>query len=227
FDSIRKVFAALPAARAAGLTAKHFSFNLPDGRCPTCAGDGELRMQLQFLPDAVVGCEDCQGRRYQQRVLEIRRDGRSIADVLELSVDEARSVFDSVAGIRRVLDTLSEIGLGYLQLGQPAPSLSGGEAQRLKLAAELHQPAGTDTLYLLDAPTTGLHLADVAQLSATLDRLVAAGNSVVVIEHDPDLIASSDWVIDLGPGGWWRPGHPRRSGPARTRLPAGSCPDPR
>ena len=201
FDSIRKVFAALPAAKAAGLSAKHFSFNLPDGRCPTCAGDGEVRMAMQFLPDAVVGCEDCQGRRYQQRVLEVRRDGLSIADVLDLSVDEASTVFDAVPAISRVLATLSEIGLGYLRLGQPAPSLSGGEAQRLKLASELYQSSGPATLYLLDEPTTGLHMADVAQLSATLDRLVSGGHSVVVIEHDPDLIISSDWVIDLGPGG--------------------------
>jgi len=201
FDAIRKVFAALPAAKAAGLNAKHFSFNLPDGRCPTCAGDGELRMSMQFLADAVVRCEDCQGRRYQQRVLDIRRDGLSIADVLELSVDEARQAFGTVTAIVRVLDGLSEIGLGYLGLGQPAPSLSGGEAQRLKLAGELSVASGAATLYLLDEPTTGLHMADVARLTATLDRLVAGGHSVLVVEHDPDLIAGSDWVIDLGPGG--------------------------
>lgn len=201
FDGIRKVFAGLPAAKAAKLSAKHFSFNLPEGRCPTCAGDGELRMQMQFLPDAVIGCEDCQGRRYQQRVLDVQREGRSIADVLDLSVDEARTEFARVPGIRRVLDTMSEIGLGYLRLGQPAPSLSGGEAQRLKLATELHQAAAGPTLYVLDEPTTGLHPADVARLAATLDRLVDGGHSVLVVEHDPDLIASSDWVIDLGPGG--------------------------
>ncbi len=201
FDAIRKAFAALPAAKAAKLSAKHFSFNLPDGRCPTCAGDGEIRMSMQFLADAVVRCEDCQGRRYQQRVLDVRRDGLSIADVLDLSVDEAGQAFGTVPAIVRVLGTLSEIGLGYLRLGQPAPSLSGGEAQRLKLASELHQAAGPATLYVLDEPTTGLHMADVARLAGTLDRLVADGHSVLVIEHDPDLIASSDWVIDLGPGG--------------------------
>jgi len=221
FDGIRKVFAALPAARSAGLTAKHFSFNLPDGRCPTCAGEGEIRMQLQFLPDAVLGCEDCQGRRYQQRVLDVRRDGLSIADVLDLSVAEARSAFDKVPAIRRVLNTLAEIGLGYLRLGQPAPSLSGGEAQRLKLASELYQAPAPGTLYLLDEPTTGLHMADVAQLAVTLDRLVSDGHSVVVIEHDPELIASSDWVIDLGPGGGRHGGTVVAAGPPEAIR---SCP---
>jgi excinuclease ABC subunit A len=222
FDAIRKLFAALPAARSARLSAKHFSFNLPDGRCPECSGEGVLRIEMQFLPDAVVPCAECEGRRYTDRVLAVRRNDRSIADVLDLSVDQAREEFASVSAVARPLATLSEIGLGYLRLGQPAPSLSGGEAQRLKLANELQQPPTGGSLYLLDEPTTGLHMADVDRLTATLDQLVDRGHSVVVVEHDPDLVASSDWVIDLGPGGGRDGGRVVVAGPpervARTRA---------
>lgn len=201
FDEIRKLFAALPAAKAAGLTAKHFSFNLPEGRCGTCAGDGVLRLEMQFLPDAITPCEECGGRRYRAGVLTVARDGLTIADVLDLSVDEARVAFARSRPLTRAFDALAGVGLGYLTLGQAAPSLSGGEAQRLKLATELQQPAGASTLYLLDEPTTGLHMADVDDLMATLDGLVDHGHGVVLVEHDVDVIATSDHVIDMGPGG--------------------------
>jgi excinuclease ABC subunit A len=201
FDEIRKLFAAQPQARTLGLSAGAFSFNVPGGRCEACQGDGFQKLEMYFFEDIYVTCEACEGRRYGPEVLRVAHRGRNISQVLQLTVDDALGLFATHPGIERRLRALQEVGLGYLRLGQPATTLSGGEAQRLKIAAELGARLATDFLYLLDEPTTGLHLDDVRKLLAVLQRLVEAGNTVVVVEHHLDVIKSADWVVDLGPEG--------------------------
>ncbi|GIX00896.1 MAG: UvrABC system protein A [Pirellulaceae bacterium] len=199
YDLIRQLFASLPESRTLGLTARHFSFNVPGGRCEQCEGHGQRRIEMHFLPDIWVECDSCHGRRFTEEVLSITYHGYSIHDVLEMPISQAIEVFDNIAKIRRILQTLIDVGLDYVALGQSAPTLSGGEAQRVKLAAELSRPDTGRTLYLLDEPTTGLHFQDVAKLLDVLHRLVDLGNTVVVIEHNLDVIKSADWVIDMGP----------------------------
>ncbi|MEI7605271.1 MAG: excinuclease ABC subunit UvrA [Chloroflexota bacterium] len=206
FTPIRELFAATQEARLRGYSAGRFSFNVKGGRCETCSGDGILQIEMQFLPDVYVPCETCQGKRYNREALEVTWKGMTIADVLELQVEDALERFAAVPAIRNRLQTLSEVGLGYLRLGQPATTLSGGEAQRIKLATELARRSTGRTMYILDEPTTGLHFADVERLLHVLHRLVDAGNSVVVIEHNLDVIKTADWVIDLGPEGGSRGG---------------------
>lgn len=200
FDAVRKVYAATPKARRRGWTAGRFSFNVAEGRCPTCQGEGFVSVELLFLPGTYGQCPTCHGARYNEATLEVRYRDRTIADVLAMTVDEASVFFADVAGAARSLTTLTEVGLGYLRLGQPATELSGGEAQRIKLATELQRPRRGHTLYVLDEPTTGLHPADVDLLDRQLHSLVDAGNTVVVAEHDMRLVAGTDWVVDLGPG---------------------------
>jgi excinuclease ABC subunit A len=201
FDVIRSLFARVPDARTRGYSAGRFSFNLKGGRCEECSGDGLKQIEMQFLPDVYVVCETCQGRRYNQETLNIRYRGRSIADVLDMTVAEACDLFEAVPRLKRQLGTLCEVGLGYVRLGQPATTLSGGEAQRVKLAAELARHPGNHTLYILDEPTTGLHLADVENLLHVLQRLRDQGNTVLVVEHNLDVIKVADHLIDLGPEG--------------------------
>ncbi|MGH7704480.1 MAG: excinuclease ABC subunit UvrA, partial [Candidatus Dormibacteria bacterium] len=201
FTPIRELFAQLPAARARGYKPGRFSFNVRGGRCEACEGDGLIKIEMHFLPDIYVTCEVCKGQRYTQEVLEVRFKDHSIAEVLELSVAEAAALFRHQPGIARKLQTLVDVGLGYVHLGQPATQLSGGEAQRVKLATELSRRSTGRTLYILDEPTTGLHFADVGRLLQVLHRLVDQGNTVVVIEHNLDVLKSADWLIDLGPDG--------------------------
>ncbi len=201
FDAVRKVYAATPEARERGYGAGRFSFNVTEGRCETCQGEGSVSVELLFLPGTYAPCPTCGGARYNAETLEILHHGKSIADVLALSVDEAADVLADVPAAARSLTTLREVGLGYLRLGQPATELSGGEAQRIKLATELQRARRGHALYLLDEPTAGLHPADIALLVRQLHRLVDAGNTVVIVEHDLDTIVSADWVIDLGPAG--------------------------
>ncbi len=201
FDHIRQLFAKTKEARARGYQPGRFSFNVKGGRCEVCKGDGQIKIEMHFLPDVYVPCEQCHGRRYNRETLEVRFKGKSIADVLEMPVEEAVDFFAKIPKIHRRLKTLNDVGLGYIRLGQPATTLSGGEAQRVKLASELSKIATGETLYILDEPTTGLHFADVERLLEVLSRLVDAGNTVVVIEHNLDVIKSADWVVDLGPEG--------------------------
>ena len=201
FSLIRDLFAQLPASRVRGYGPGRYSFNVKGGRCETCKGDGILRIEMHFLPDVYVTCEQCRGRRYNRETLEVRYAGRNIAEVLAMTIDEALDFFRAIPGIERKLRTLSDVGLGYLQLGQPATTLSGGEAQRVKLSAELSKKGTGRTLYLLDEPTTGLHFADVHRLLQVLERLREAGNTLVVIEHNLDVIKTADYIIDLGPEG--------------------------
>ena len=206
FTPIRELFAATQEARLRGYSAGRFSFNVKGGRCETCSGDGILQIEMQLLPDVYVPCETCQGKRYNREALEVTWKGMTIADVLELQVEDALERFSAVPAIRNRLKTLSEVGLGYLRLGQAATTLSGGEAQRIKLATELARRSTGRTMYILDEPTTGLHFADVDRLLHVLHRLVDGGNSVIVIEHNLDVIKTADWVIDLGPDGGSRGG---------------------
>ncbi|MSP92718.1 MAG: excinuclease ABC subunit UvrA [Myxococcales bacterium] len=201
WDLIREVFAGLPDARMAGYGPGRFSFNVKGGRCEHCSGDGVLKIEMHFLADVYVPCEVCKGRRFNEATLAVRWKGKSIADVLDTTVDEARALFAAYPPIGRVLKTLAEVGLGYIALGQPSTTLSGGEAQRIKLAKELARPGTGRTLYVLDEPTTGLHFDDVGKLLEVLQRLVDKGNTVLVIEHHMDLVRAADWVVDLGPEG--------------------------
>lgn len=201
FDAVRKAFAGTPTARRRRYSPGRFSFNVPEGRCETCQGEGFVEVELLFLPGTYAPCPTCEGSRYNERTLEVTYAGKNVAEVLALTVDEAATFLADLPAAARSLETLSEVGLGYLRLGQPATELSGGEAQRIKLATELQRARRGHALYLLDEPTTGLHPADVVLLLRQLHRLVDAGNTVVVVEHDLDVIASADWVIDLGPGG--------------------------
>ena len=204
FDHVRQLFSQVPEARVRGYTPGRFSFNVPaprGGRCQNCAGDGQIKIEMHFLPDVYVTCEVCKGKRYNRETLEVKYKGRSISDVLDMSVDEACEFFQNIPAIHRHLQTLSDVGLGYIRMGQPAPTLSGGEAQRVKLAAELSKRATGRTFYILDEPTTGLHFDDIRKLLSVLERLVAAGNTVLVIEHNLDVIKTADWIIDLGPEG--------------------------
>jgi len=201
FDEIRKLYAALPRAKTLGLGAGAFSFNVPGGRCESCQGDGFQKLEMYFFEDVYVSCQECEGRRYRAEVLGVKYRGKSIGDVLALTVDEAVDFFAATPALARRLRVLQDVGLGYLRLGQPATTLSGGEAQRLKIAAELAARASGEMLYLLDEPTTGLHLDDVKKLLHVLHRLVDTGNTVVLVEHHLDVVRAADWVIDLGPEG--------------------------
>ncbi len=201
FNLIRDLFAQLPGSKVRGFGPGRYSFNVKGGRCETCKGDGILKIEMNFLPDVYVTCEQCAGRRYNRETLEVKFNGKSIADVLDLTIDDALEFFKNITGIARRLRTLSEVGLGYLQLGQPATTLSGGEAQRVKLSAELSKRDTGRTLYLLDEPTTGLHFADVHRLIQVFQRLRDAGNTLVVIEHNLDVIKTADYILDLGPEG--------------------------
>jgi excinuclease ABC subunit A len=201
FTHIRELYSLTPDAKVRGYKPGRFSFNVKGGRCETCKGDGQIKIEMHFLPDVYVPCETCKGRRYNRETLEVRFKGKTIADVLEMSVEEALRFFAKIPKIRRRLQTLHDVGLDYMTLGQPATTLSGGEAQRVKLAAELGKVATGRTLYILDEPTTGLHFADIEKLLEVLQRLVDAGNTVLVIEHNLDVIKQSDWIVDLGPEG--------------------------
>jgi len=201
FDQIRELFSKTQEARARGYKPGRFSFNVKGGRCEVCRGDGQIKIEMHFLPDVYVPCEQCQGKRYNRETLEVRFKGKTIADVLEMPIEEALGFFEHIPKIRRRVQTLNDVGLGYMRLGQPATTLSGGEAQRVKLAAELCRVATGRTIYILDEPTTGLHFADIQRLLEVLERLVDAGNSVVVIEHNLDVIKVSDRIVDLGPEG--------------------------
>jgi excinuclease ABC subunit A len=213
FDEIRKVFARTREAKVRGYKASRFSFNVKGGRCEACEGQGVNRVEMNFLPDLYVRCEVCGGQRFNRQTLEVRFKGKSIGDVLEMRVDEARALFDAQPQVKRALDALHQAGLGYVCLGQSSTTLSGGEAQRVKLAAELGRSTSGRSLYVLDEPTTGLHFDDVARLLSVLDRLADLGNTVVVIEHNPDVLSSADWLIDLGPGGGEAGGHLVAMGP--------------
>ena len=201
FDHIRELYSLTPEAKVRGYKPGRFSFNVRGGRCETCKGDGTIKIEMHFLPDVYVPCETCHGRRYNRETLEVRFKGKSIADVLEMSVEEALSFFAKIPKLRRRLQTLHDVGLDYVKLGQPATTLSGGEAQRVKLASELSKVATGRTLYILDEPTTGLHFADIEKLLEVLQRLVDNGNTVLVIEHNLDVIKQADWLVDLGPEG--------------------------
>jgi excinuclease ABC subunit A len=201
FDAIREVFAETPDAKRRGYTAGHFSFNVPGGRCETCQGDGTVTVEMQFLADVELICEECRGTRFKSGVLEVRYHNKNIHEVLQLTVREALTFFANVPKVVSKLRVLNEIGLGYLRLGQSATTLSGGEAQRLKLAAHLTRTENKGILYILDEPTTGLHFDDIAKLLAAFRKLLESGASLVVIEHNLDVIKSADWLIDLGPEG--------------------------
>jgi excinuclease ABC subunit A len=206
FTVIRELFAQVPEARLRGYTAGRFSFNVKGGRCEACKGEGIVKIEMNFLPDVYVPCEVCQGKRYNREALEIHYKGKNISDVLDMTVEEAMHFFSNIPSVQNKMKTLNDVGLGYMKLGQPATTLSGGEAQRVKLATELSRRATGRTMYILDEPTTGLHFADVDRLLSVLQRLVDAGNTIVVIEHNLDVIKSADWLIDLGPEGGDRGG---------------------
>jgi excinuclease ABC subunit A len=201
FDEIRKLYAGLPRAKALRLGPGHFSFNVAGGRCETCEGNGFETLEMYFFEDVYVTCQACEGRRYRPEVRQVTYRGKDVSQVLGLTVDEATELFAAVPGLVRRLSRLQAVGLGYVRLGQPATTLSGGEAQRLKIATELGPRLGRDVLYILDEPTTGLHLDDVRRLVGILQQLVDAGNTVLVVEHHLDVIKCADWILDLGPDG--------------------------
>ena len=201
FTPIRELFANTPEANIRGYKPGRFSFNVKGGRCENCQGDGVIKIEMHFLPDVYVTCDECKGRRYNREALEIKYKGKTISDVLDMTVEQAAKFFENVPAIARKLNTINEVGLGYIRLGQPATTFSGGEAQRIKLASELSRRSTGKTLYILDEPTTGLHSADVKRLLTILQRLVEGGNTMIVIEHNLDVIKSADHVIDMGPEG--------------------------
>jgi excinuclease ABC subunit A len=206
FDHVRRLFAQTTEAKVRGYQPGRFSFNVKGGRCEACAGDGTIKIEMQFLPDVYVPCEVCHGARYNTDTLQVHYKGKTIADVLDMPIEEAAGFFEAIPAIHRHLQTLVDVGLGYVRLGQPAPTLSGGEAQRVKLASELQRRSTGRTIYVLDEPTTGLHFDDIRKLLGVLGRLVDGGNTVIVIEHNLDVIKTADWVIDLGPEGGSRGG---------------------
>jgi excinuclease ABC subunit A len=201
FDHVRKLFASSPEAKVRGYQPGRFSFNVKGGRCENCQGDGTLKIEMNFLPDVYVPCEVCGGKRYNRETLEVHFKGKNIAEILEMPIEEGAEFFAAVPAISRHLRTLVDVGLGYVRLGQPATTLSGGEAQRVKLASELQRRSTGRTIYVLDEPTTGLHFEDTRRLLAVLQGLVDKGNTVLVIEHNLDVIKCADWVVDLGPEG--------------------------
>ena len=201
FDLIRDLFASTVDAKAKGYTKGRFSFNVKGGRCETCSGDGIIKIEMHFLPDVYVPCEVCGGKRYNRETLDVKYKGKSIYDVLDMTVEEALTFFENVPSVTRKIQTLYDVGLGYIRLGQPSTELSGGEAQRIKLATELSKRGTGKTIYILDEPTTGLHFADVHKLIDILRRLSDGGNTVVVIEHNLDVIKTADYIIDIGPEG--------------------------
>jgi excinuclease ABC subunit A len=206
FDNMRKLYADTTEAKIRGYQPGRFSFNVKGGRCDNCSGDGTIKIEMNFLPDVYVPCEVCHGARYNRETLEVHFKGKTIADVLDMPIEEAAEFFAAVPAISRHLTTLNEVGLGYVRLGQPAPTLSGGEAQRVKLSTELQKRSTGRTIYVLDEPTTGLHFEDIRKLLEVLQGLVDKGNTVIVIEHNLDVIKSADWIIDLGPEGGKRGG---------------------
>ena len=230
FDHVRKLFAETTEAKVRGYGPGRFSFNVKGGRCEACAGDGTIKIEMNFLPDVYVPCEVCKGARYNRETLEVHYKGRTISEVLDMPIEEAADFFEAIPAIHRHLKTLVDVGLGYVRLGQPAPTLSGGEAQRVKLASELQKRSTGRTVYVLDEPTTGLHFEDIRKLLLVLEGLVDKGNTVIVIEHNLDVIKTADWLIDMGPegghkGGTGRRGrHPRGGrrdrGEPHRRLPA-------
>jgi excinuclease ABC subunit A len=207
FDIVRNLFASTKEAERRGYTAGHFSFNIPGGRCETCQGDGTVTVEMQFLADVELICDECKGTRYKSGILDIKYNGRNIHEVLQLTVAQALEFFRGTPRLIAKLEVLADVGLGYLRLGQSATTLSGGEAQRVKLAAHLAQASCEGTLYIFDEPTTGLHFDDIAKLLASFQRLIENGGSLLVIEHNLDVIKAADWVIDLGPEGGERGGH--------------------
>jgi excinuclease ABC subunit A len=207
FTPIRELFAGVPESRTRGYDPGRFSFNVKGGRCEACQGDGVVKVEMHFLPDMYVPCDVCMGKRYNRETLDIRYRGRNIHEVLDLTVEQALAYFEAVPTVARKLQTLMDVGLSYLRLGQSATTLSGGEAQRVKLSLELSKRSTGQTLYILDEPTTGLHFHDIALLLRVLNQLVEAGNTVVVIEHNLDVIKTADWVVDLGPEGGHGGGH--------------------
>ncbi len=201
FDQIRDLFAATPDAKMKGYSKGRFSFNVKGGRCEACSGDGIIKIEMNFLPDIYVPCEVCSGKRYNRETLEVRYKGKNIYDILDMTIEEAVKFFENVPSIKRKIETLNDVGLSYLKLGHPSTSLSGGEAQRIKLATELSKRSTGKTIYILDEPTTGLHFADVHKLVEILQRLSEGGNTVVVIEHNLEVIKTADYIIDIGPEG--------------------------
>jgi excinuclease ABC subunit A len=222
FADIRDLFAKTPEARARGYKLGRFSFNVKGGRCEACRGDGIIKIEMHFLPDVYVTCDVCQGKRYNRETLDVRYKGKNISGVLDMTVDQALDFFAKIKKIRTRLQALADVGLGYIRLGQPATTLSGGEAQRVKLSRELGKRATGRTVYILDEPTTGLHFADIQKLLDVLDRLTDAGNTIIVIEHNMDVIKSADYIIDLGPEGGDKGGHVVGCGTPEeiARLPA-------
>ena len=201
FDLIRDLFAGTPDAKTKGYNKGRFSFNVKGGRCEACSGDGIIKIEMHFLPDVYVPCEVCGGKRYNRETLEVKYKGKSIFDVLDMTVEEAVTFFENVPSVKRKIETLNDVGLSYIKLGQPSTTLSGGEAQRIKLATELSRRSTGKTIYILDEPTTGLHFADVHKLTEILHKLKEGGNTVVVIEHNLDVIKTADYIIDIGPEG--------------------------
>ena len=201
FTTIRELFAQTPESRSRGYTAGRFSFNIKGGRCEACQGDGIIKVEMNFMPDVYVTCEECQGRRFNKETLDITYKGKNISDILNMTVEEALQFFEAIPPLKKKLQTLSDVGLSYIRLGQPATTFSGGEAQRIKLAKELSRKDTGNTLYILDEPTTGLHFQDVRMLLQVLFKLRDQGNTIVVIEHNLDVIKSADYIVDMGPEG--------------------------